>query len=421
MDAGASAVLGWLVPSAVAVGVVVLALAVTGWMLRRARRSPRAVHAADRARTAAGAALVHLDDAVGELDLQIGLSGALYGGDAPASLRRARLTAQHVRDDAFMQFRDVTDDTSLLPADVQRRAERIAAHANQALQLIAHAGAENDQWVHDNAAAGREIASARERLDRVRAQTGDPSTLIAQLAARFDASEWSDAAAAADTATAAAAEAEMLLERAAQAATDPSRSALSDLTLAERRIQRAQERAQYVERAYASLMEAADALTDELDGAHDALRQADGIRDALADVDPDAAVRLGGELQAARAATDAAARDAPRFPARATAAIAGMRDRLDLALGDARTATQRMHGARTALPGTIAVAERAVTRAAESVTGAGADARVRLSAAQDELAKTRQLADPVEALDAARRAIRDAEDAEALAAYDRRA
>jgi hypothetical protein len=50
---------------------------------------------------------------------------------------------------------------------------------------------------------------------------------------------------------------------------------------------------------------------------------------------------------------------------------------------------------------------------------AGADARARLISSQRELAIARQAHDPVDALDAARRALRDAEDAKALADFAR--
>ena len=62
-----------------------------------------------------------------------------------------------------------------------------------------------------------------------------------------------------------------------------------------------------------------------------------------------------------------------------------------------------------------------IARAEASVAHAraGAPARLRLLSAERELAEARQAADPVEALDAARRAMRDAEDASALADYDR--
>src|SRR5215213_1387138 len=99
MTETAAGILGWVVPALVVFGVTALAIAVLAWAIRRARRSPRARAAAEEVRVRAGAALVRLDDAVDDLDLDLGLSGALYGGGAPASLRRARLTAQHVRDE----------------------------------------------------------------------------------------------------------------------------------------------------------------------------------------------------------------------------------------------------------------------------------------------------------------------------------
>ncbi|MBN9172680.1 MAG: hypothetical protein J0I70_00810, partial [Microbacterium sp.] len=68
----------------------------------------------------------------------------------------------------------------------------------------------------------------------------------------------------------------------------------------------------------------------------------------------------------------------------------------------------------------LAAARNAIEHAEAVVSGSpGAAPRVRLAAAQDELAAARQAADPVEALDAARRAMRHAEDAQALAAYAR--
>src|SRR5690606_10181688 len=62
--------------------------------------------------------------------------------------------------------------------------------------------------------------------------------------------------------------------------------------------------------------------------------------------------------------------------------------------------------------GAIAQAEAAIAHA-----HAGAGARSRLLSAQRELAAARQSDDPVEALDAARRALRDAVDAQTLADY----
>ena len=104
--------LSWVVPALVVFGVAAIAIAAIAWAIRAARRSPRARAEAGRIRASAGATLVKLDDAVDELDLEVGLSGALYGGGSPASLRRARLTAQHVRDECFDEYRGLSASAS---------------------------------------------------------------------------------------------------------------------------------------------------------------------------------------------------------------------------------------------------------------------------------------------------------------------
>ncbi|GAA3752539.1 hypothetical protein GCM10022240_02020 [Microbacterium kribbense] len=409
-------ILRWLVPALVVLVVTIGVVLVLAWALRRSRRSPRARAAANAARTAAGVDLVSLDDAVGELDLEVALSGALYGGNAPASLRHARMAAQHVRDDAFTDFRAITDDTELLPREVQRRAGLIRAHVAEALALIARARVEHEQWMRENTSAAAQVDAARGRLAALREQMGDPDALIHQLADRFDASEWQDAAAAADNAADDAAQAQTLLDRAAADASDPSRSALSDLALAERRIRSAQSATQRLEQTHRLITQAAQELPDQFEAARGAIRQALSVRETL---EPDASARLGAAIESAQAGLSQLEPRAARTPTATEDQIARLRDRLDLALGDARTAQQRLRGARTALPGAVAAAQNTVAAAEASVIGAGADARVRLSAAHDELAKARSLPDPVEALDAARRALRHAEDAQALANYDR--
>ncbi|MBN9190666.1 MAG: hypothetical protein J0I62_19545 [Microbacterium sp.] len=416
MDPLLGAVLGWLVPVVVVFGVAAIAIAAIAWAIRAARRSPRARARAEAARADAGSALVRLDDEVGELDLEVSLSGALYGGDAPPSLRRARRTAQHVRDQAFEEFQAISDET-LAPSETERRARLIRARVDQALGIIAGARADHRQWTDENVSAATQVDAARRRLAVLRESMGDPQALVRELADRFDDSEWADAATAARTALADAAEAEALLDRAGADAADPSRSALADLAMAERRIRSGQSEAQRLEEAHRLISQAAQALTGEFDAARAAVRQAMVTREGLEPVD---AERLGTAIREVTSALDALQPDAGRRPTAAVDRIARLRDRLDLALGDARTAQQRLRGARTALPGTLAAARNAIAHAEAVVSGSpGAAPRVRLAAAQDELAAARQAADPVEALDAARRAMRHAEDAQALAAYAR--
>lgn len=406
-----------LVPALIVFGAAAILAVVAIWAFRRARRSPRARATADAARAAAGSALVQLDDAVSELDLEVGLSGALYGGETHGSLRRARMTAQHVRDREFSEFRDLVVD-DIAPFELERGAKRIRSRVVAALEVVERARAENAEWTRANVTAAMQVDALRARLADLRASMGDPDALVRELSARFDASEWEEASRAARSAVAKVAEAESLLDSASRSAADPTRTALPDLAAAERSLRTAHAAARTLEETHRLVTQAAQALPGEFDVARNAVRQALTNREALEPADGD---RLTAETRVVAESLDELERDAARRPTWTVDRIARLRDRLDLALGDARTAQQRLRGARTALPGTLAAARGAVAHAEASFGRGrvGADARVRLAAAENELAAARQAHDPVAALDSARRAIRHAEDAKALADYDR--
>ncbi|GAA1977461.1 hypothetical protein [Microbacterium pumilum] len=415
MNETGAAILGWAVPAAIVFGVTAIAIVVLVWGLRRARRSSHARAAAEAVRTQAGGVLVRLDDAVDELELEVGLSGALYGGNAPASLRRARINAAHVRDDSFEDYRGVSDP-AMLPADVRKGSKRIMRRAEEALALITRARAEHAEWMRANVSATDQIAAAQGRLTALRASMGDPAKLVAELSARFAEDEWREASRAASAAVSEIEDARSHLTAAASLSSDPTRTALDDLASAERSLRRAEEDARILEESHRLVTQAAQAVPGEFETARVALRQAMVTREGLPPAEAD---RLGAELHKVEEQLTALETDAARHPTRTIDGIARVRDRLDLALGDARTAQQRLRGARTALPGTLAAARNAIAHADAALghTGAGADARSRLISAQRELASARQAQDPVSALDAARRAIRDAEDAKALADY----
>jgi hypothetical protein len=187
--------------------------------------------------------------------------------------------------------------------------------------------------------------------------------------------------------------------------------------MAERRLRLAEADARTLEETHRLVTQAGQALTGEFEAARAALRQAITTCEHLP---PAEATRLAGEVREISAQLDALQPGAGRRPTHAVDRIARLRDRLDLALGEARTAQQRLRGARTALPGTLAAARGVVAQAEASVVHSrSATARLRLLTAQRELAEARQAPDPVAALDAARRAMREAEDAKALADYER--
>lgn len=417
MPEALGAFLGWLIPAVVVFGVAALAVAAIVWAVRRARRSPRARSRAEAARDRAGVALVRLDDAVSDLEIEVGLSGALYGGGAPSSLRRARLSAQHVRDESFDQYR-VISEPDASPPDIERAAARIERRATEAIAAIARAKVEHARWVDANVSATVQVSAAVHRLGALRDAMGDPAALVSDLSSRVAEEEWAAASRAAHSAISEADAAERLLRAAADEARDPSKSALPSLAQAERALRQAEVDARLLEEHHRLVTQAEVAVPGEFAAARAALRQAMTIRDQLDAVD---AERLGAELRGIESELSTVEVDAARRPTRAVEAVARLRDRLDIAVGDARTAQQRLRGARTALPGTLATARSALASAEASIahSGGGADARSRLLSAQAELARARQAGDPVEALDAARRAMRDAEDAKALADYGR--
>ncbi|QIG38937.1 hypothetical protein G5T42_05080 [Microbacterium sp. 4R-513] len=417
MPEALASLLGWIIPALVVFGTTAIAVAVTVWAVRRARRSPKRRTAALADRDRAGVQLVRLDDAVAELELEVGLSGALYGGGAPASLRRARLTAQHVRDASFEEYRLAGEPTAT-PDEIRRTATRIERKTAEALGVIQRARSEHSAWMRENVSAAEQVAAEQARLAALRAAMGDPRRLVEDLRSRYAVEEWRDAARAGESAVAEAEQAEQLLARAAEEAGDPTRSALADLAAAERSLRLAEADARTLEETHRLVTQAAQAVAGEIAAARTALRQALVTREQL---EPGDAARLGAEIRVISDQLDALETDAAARPTRTIDRIARLRDRLDLALGDARTAQQRLRGARTALPGTLAAARGAIAQAEASVAHAraGAPARLRLLSAQRELADARQADDPVAALDAARQAMRDAEDAKALADFER--
>lgn len=407
-----AAVLGWAVPALIAVAVAAIALAVVIWLARRAARSPLARAAAEKTRSAAGSILVRLDDAVDDLEIDLSLSGVLSGADAPASLRRARISAQHARDESFEEFRAISDPTAT-PAEVRRGAQRVERRCATALAATARARAEHAAWMRAHVSTAQQTDAARRRLAALRGAMGDPAALVAQLSARFADDEWQEAARAAHAAAVEADAAEHLLARAAGFADGHSGDALAELTRAERAIRQAETDTRILEESHRLVLQAALAVPDELAAAHAAHAQAAAL---LGRLEPRAAERLAAELHVGDATLTTAAADAVRRPLATIDALARLRERLDLAVGDTRTAQQRLRGARTALPGTLAAARHAVAQADATIAHAraGADARSRLDSAQRELAASRQAPDPVTALDAARRALRDAGEAKAL-------
>ncbi|HEX6954372.1 MAG TPA: hypothetical protein VF156_05775, partial [Agromyces sp.] len=173
-----------------------------------------------------------------------------------------------------------------------------------------------------------------------------------------------------------------------------------------------------VERVELDLADAAQQAGSEASSLDAELVAARRERDAA--TDPDAAAALAaaiGDLSPLLVGREARSGD----PFAERDRLRAARDRLEVARSTVRRAEDRLNGARGALPGAIAIAESQIAVAAAAMERArafaGADARTRLAEAERQLGIARREADPVAALDAARRAAARASDAEALAHY----
>jgi hypothetical protein len=413
----AEAALGWVIPAAVVFGATALLIVLTVWGLRRARAGAGARARAEDERTRAGTALVELDDAVAELDLEVGLSGALYGGDGAAPLRRARMRAQHARDRAFDDYRRAADPATPVP-EARRIARRVREQAQRALTEVQAARRAHASWVAGHTSASDQLAAVERRWRELQDRIGDPRALLRELERRVDPEESRDVADAAAAIERSISESRRQIDAARALVVDPSHSALPRVAGAERALRAAEEAEHRLEESHRLVMQASDAYAGEIDAAREAIR---GALDLCGGLAGEPAEALAREIRAADEALSQISSNGARRPVAAVDAVARLRTRLDLALSDVRTAQQRMRGARTALPGALASARASLARAEADLadSGAGAQARVRVADARDALAYARTVGDPVEALDAARRALRHADDARALCAYAR--
>ena len=144
-------------------------------------------------------------------------------------------------------------------------------------------------------------------------------------------------------------------------------------------------------------------------------------RDAAPDADSGAAIIAAiADLESVRSAI--LARVALRDPVADLDALTRAVAALDTALATARNQTQRLEHARAALAGTLVSASSQIAALKQLVAGSGRgigpEARTRLAEAERQLMLAEAEADPVEALDAARRAVTLARDGDALAHYD---
>jgi hypothetical protein len=461
-----SGALWWLPSLIVFGGAAVAAVLLVRGLRARGRRvleaEGRTPEALDQR---AGLALVQADDVVRQAEDEVGFAEAQFGKSDAAQVARAVSSARQALREAFLLRQKLDDHIPDTESDRTRWNTRIIELCATATRLVET----------ENSSLSERRSVERDAPDRLaQLTTGLAETEAALPAARatLDAlsRRFSPAAigAAADAPRAAAA---LLAEarRSADAATDAvsrgtlaaphldavarhlgtARTTLAQVThiadtlngaAAELESSLADTRAGIAEARAARdanpLPDAADLIGDAITVAQRAADEAETQVRALA-VGPAAAGAIGAangavdaSLPPSRADDGDSAADAERelVPVGALnplPAIGRLRDaslQLDQALAEARSNVERIKNAQAALRGAVFSANSYIEVAADFITSnrsrVGPEARTRLAEAERQIVLAGASADPVEALDIARRAARLAQDADALARYD---
>jgi hypothetical protein len=399
------------------VGAAVAALTVVGFVVlsRRARRN---AHAPLPGRTDAGVALVRADDAVRAAADDYDFALAQFGEDRTRDFARAIEQAKAQLEKAF-QLQNRIDDAEWEGENRRRGwAKSIRALADRARETVQAEAARFADLRRSESTAPETLKLVREQLAAVETRRGEVTRVLAALKKDYVESAVAPVAGNLDAAATAVAE--------AKAAADTADAALaaSRVTAVTDALTTAQQRG----RDAAALLDAIEHRRDELAAAvasvaeleteqQTALEEARKLRDAPPDPDSSAAVNDAiGALERELAAVGGTGR---RDPVAELDRLVDAGDALDVAVSAARNQQRRLEGARGALSGALVSARTQISSVEDFIRshGGGAGSRAKLAEAKRELVLAENAADPVEALDAARRAQNRARDADDLARY----
>jgi hypothetical protein len=366
--------------------------------------------------------LVALDDALAAAENELGFAIAQFGENATTDYAAAVAKARAMSTAAFRLQREL-DDAFVEPVIKQREmALQIIAYSEIAQKMLdsqdrSYSGLRAEEL---NAPASLEALSAR--IAATTARIAPARTTLRRLAAAYRPEilgEHEQAIAEADEQLAAA----TATVSGAQQQLSPAgvNAVVADLRRAEQAVAAATALLDSVDTVAAQLDDAAATVTSLVAAQKADLAEARRERDAAPDADTGAAIvdAIDG-MQ--KVLAEVAAQKRPSDPIEGLDRLNGAIAELDTALASARNQTQRLEHARSALAGTLVSARSQLAAARGFITAGrgavGADARTRLREAERELAAAEAATDPVEALDAARRAVTHARDADALARYD---
>ena len=416
----------WWVPSAILLAFVALGVTLIVASARRRSRERERAQAAitsERARAAA-IALVRADDRVGAATDELGFAIAQFGEAETRDFATALELSRRQLRDAFALQQKLDDSVPETESQRRRLTEQIISLAAEATTRIS----EQDRAFTARRGVEREAPLRLEqlirRVDRLTDRLAAGSASIDRLRLSYSTGALAAISGNVGKARAALAQARQATDAGtAHLAAVPGYPIGDEIAAAELGLFQAGKLLDAIETGEDELHIGFANLTAALDAADAEIAEARTLRDGQEQSLP------ATQLNQVIAAADAIVAEL-RHPSRVSdpsADLARLRqvlDGLDVTRSEARNQQLRLDNARGALAGALLAArsQGTVTRdfiAAQSGR-VGAEARTRLAESERLVALAEAEADPVAALDAARRAMTLATDADALARYDAR-
>lgn len=368
----------------------------------------------------AGAVLVRADDAVETAENEVGFAVAQFGDDRTRQFAAAVTAARADVMEAF-RIKQQLDD-AYPETDQQRRdmTKRVIALGEAAQRVITEQSDTFTALRRSEADSPARLAALRSGIAETQAALATSRSTLDGLTARYTPASVAEVRNNPDRAQALLTEAiSMGDDTESRISTSGVNTVSGDLDTAAERVHTARALLAAVEQTAASLRQADQALQNLITETRTDLVEARQARDAAPDAATGAALvsavaeveRVLASVSAGTAGTADPVADLERLGA----AVAT----LDTALAGARNQQQRLEHARTALVGALVAARSQIGVTKNYMAGGRSDvgARTRLAEAERQLMLAESESDPVEALDAARRAATNARDADALARY----
>lgn len=416
----------WWLPSVIVLAVVA---GVAGLLVAASRRRSRGIRAAEhaeiteRARTAA-ISLVRADDLIEAATDELGFAIAQFGERATADFAAALTVSKRQLREAFALKQKLDDAVPDTDSETRQWTEQITRLADEATRRLNAQTREFDtkRVVEQNAPL--QLDQLRRRLDRATDRLAGGGATLDRLAATYSASALAPVSGNVGRARAAIGEGRKAADAAAARLAHNAAEPVGDqVGAAERALFTATTLLDAIETGEDQLHVGYASLGTALAAAETELADARALRDRHEE--SDASTNLNRVIAAADAVV-AELRRPGRVsdPAADLARLREALDGLDVTRSEARNRQLRRDNAREAYVGARLAARSQIGITRDFVTAnrgrVGADARTRLAEAERQLALAEAEADPVAALDAARRAMTHATDADALARYDAR-